>query len=149
MGFEAGKFSQKSYDQNDSYAKKLFKKFLIEKRGHKIISDKENYDHDIISEKNGETYYFELEMKRNYPFTTRESFQFPTVSFLARKERLHRKKPFNYIVICYETNYFISCDSNKIYKNEYIEDRNLQHRVRKGHDKFFRVPKSECYFKKL
>jgi hypothetical protein len=150
MSTEAGKFSQESYDNNDEYAKSLFKNFIVEKRKHKIISDDvEDYKHDIITEKNGKTHYFELEMKRNYPFTDENDFPFSSVSFLSRKHRLHNINEFEYIIICYETNYAVGCHSSKIFKNEYVEDIIVDQYERKGHDQFYRVPKNECYFFKL
>jgi hypothetical protein len=146
MKYGARKFSQKSYKDNDSLAKDLFSKYITNKRGHNIIKAEEDFLHDIVTEKGGVKYYFELEMKRNYPFTSRRDYKFSSVSFLGRKKRLHDKHPFHYIIICYETGCAVSCSSEKIYKKEYIEELNISKYERNGDDLFFRVPKDECYF---
>lgn len=143
--YEARNFSQKSYDDNDSYAKEKFIKFL-EKRGYTITSSEENYEHDVVAEKEGVTHYFELEVKRNYPFTTSDSFKFATVSFCGRKERLHKIHKFHYVIICYETGYAVTATSDEIFKEEYREDIELNTYDRRGKDSFRRVPKNVCKF---
>lgn len=148
MATEAGKFLKSSYDKNDSYAKDIFLKY-IKKRGHEIISTEETYNHDIITMKNNKKFYFELEIKRNYPFETKESFNFPTVSFLGRKKRLHNIKPFKYILICHETDYAIGCNSKDIFLEKYKENININRYQRKGNDNFYRVPKEKCLFFKI
>jgi hypothetical protein len=145
MEFGARKFNQNSYDTNDDYAKQKFISF-IRKRGHDVVKDKENYDHDIITEKDGVRYYFELEVKRNYPFKTRDTYIFDTVSFLGRKKRLHDNHPFYYIIICIETEWAVCCDSNRIFKDNYIENIEINTQDRNGNDQMFRVPREECLF---
>lgn len=145
MKYGARKFNQKSYNENDEEAKKIFKNYII-KKGHKIINDKENFYHDIVTEKNGKLFYFEVEIKRNYSFTVRESFKFPTVSFLGRKERLHKIHEYKYIIICKETNWAVGCDSKDIFKEEYVEFRHINTSDRKGLDKLYRVPRDICKF---
>lgn len=104
MKYSARKFNKNSYEENDEFAKDLFIKF-IKKRGHQIIKSTEDYKFDIETIKNGKNYYFELEVKRNYPFTSTEDYNFDTVSFLGRKKRLHEINSFYYIIICKETKY--------------------------------------------
>mgnify|MGYP003659020433 FL=1 len=145
MKFEARKFSQGSYDHSDKYAKDLFIKF-IKRKGHKIINSEENYDHDVITNKDNITYYFELETKSNYPFTIKETFPFNSVSFLGRKKRLHIKNKFHYIIICRETEWAITCNSENIYKDKYIENLKINTDNRNGQDQMFRVPKEKCIF---
>ena len=142
------KFLKESYDKYDAYAKDLMVGFL-EARGHEIIKDKEDYNHDLVTKKNGETLYFELEVKINYPFTSRATYPFTTVSFLGRKERLHLIKPFFYIILCYETGVFVSCHSTDIYKEKYRETINITSEERRGDDIVYRVPKSKCMFSKI
>lgn len=142
------KFIQKSYDDNDELAKNLFSKF-IQTKGHTIKSTEEDYNHDIITNKEGKDYYFELEMKSNYPFYSKETYRFPTVSFLARKKRLHDIRPFYYVIICKETQVALMCHSSKIFKQTYQESIQLTHKERKGNDTFYRVPKELCRFFQL
>lgn len=143
--YEARKFNQKSYDNNDSYAKQKFIDF-IKHKGHSIISSDENYDHDIITKKDGVRHYFELEVKRNYPFTSRDTFKFDTVSFLGRKLRLHTKQIFYYVIICIETEWAVCCNSGDIFHDEYVENLKIQTQDRSGKDQMYRVPKDKCLF---
>jgi hypothetical protein len=146
MGYGAGKFSQESYDKNDELAKEIFIKYITTIKEHKIINSEENYDHDVITEKDGKTFYFELEMKRNYPWTSRDDFKFDSVSFLGRKLRLHNKHKFKYIIICAETLCAVGCDSNIIYNDNYKQNININKYDRKGFDTLYRVPSDLCKF---
>lgn len=143
--YGARKFNQGSYNHSDKYAKDLFIKYIT-KKGHTIISKEENYDHDVITNKDNKTYYFELETKSKYPFTSINTFPFNSVSFLGRKKRLHLKNKFHYIIICRETEWAITCNSKDIFKDEYIENLNINTQNRKGKDQMYRVPKEECIF---
>tara|TARA_R110000803_G_scaffold35795_1_gene77227 strand:+ start:329 stop:781 length:453 start_codon:yes stop_codon:yes gene_type:complete len=145
MEYKAREFSKKSYDDNDEYAKKKISNFLI-KKGHKIIQYEENYNHDLITEKNESIFYFEFEVKRNYPFTNKEDYKFNTVSFLGRKIRLHNIQPFYYMILCYETDAVVYSHSSDIFKDEYKETLNLNKHNRKGNDEMYRVPIDECSF---
>ena len=148
MKYEARKFSKQSYDDNDSFAKKKVIDHLV-CSGHEILSSEEDYNHDIITTKDGKKFLFEVEVKRNYPFTGAKDYKFNSVSFLGRKERLHKIKPFYYIIVCYETDYAVFCESSGIFKDEYKEQLNLSNYDRKGQDEMFRVPIDNCTFFKL
>ena len=145
MKYKARTFNQESYNENDEYAKKKITKFLIQ-RGHKVIQDKEDYNHDLITKRNEIKFYFEFEVKRNYPFTNRKDYKFNSVSFLGRKIRLHDIKPYYYMILCYETDCIVFCHSSKIFKDEYKETLNLNTFDRKGNDQMYRVPIDECNF---
>ena len=145
LDFGARKFNQKSYNENDNFAKDKFINF-IKKRWHKIINSNEEFSHDIITEKKGVLFFFEVEVKRNYPFTTRDTYIFDTVSFLGRKKKLHYKNPFYYIIICKETEWAVCCESKKIFIDNYIENLNINTSDRNGKDQMFRVPKEKCLF---
>lgn len=145
MKYKAREFNKESYDRNDSYAKGLFVEF-IEERGHEVVSSKEDYNHDIVTTMGGSTYYFEVEVKRNYPFTDAWSYKFDTVSFLGRKKRLHDVHPFYYVIICKETEWFVVCESKDIFKSEYAEKLFIDTKDRKGEDEMYRVPKDKCKF---
>jgi len=143
--FGARKFNQEDYDRCDTYAKEKVMHYLSE-YGHKIIQSEEDYKHDIITEKNGHTFYFEVEVKTNYPFTDRGTFPFPTVSFLGRKERLHKIHPFYYLIVCWETDCVVMCHSDDIYKEKYKESIFINTSSRYGSDEMYRVPKEFCTF---
>lgn len=148
MEYEARKFNKKSYDNSDKYAKDLFLSYIL-KKGHVIINEEEDYNHDIITEKNNIKHYFELEIKTGYSFTTKDTFKFKTVSFLGRKKRLHLKNKFNYIIICKETSWALTCKSEDIFKDEYIENLYINTNDRKGNDQMYRVPIDKCLFFKI
>ena len=145
LEYGARKFNQGSYNHSDQYAKDLFIQYITNK-GHTIISEEENYNHDIITNKDNITYYFELETKSRYPFTSIDTFPFNSVSFLGRKKRLHLKNKFHYIIICRETEWAVTCSSENIFKDEYLENLNINTPNRKGKDQMFRVPKEKCIF---
>jgi hypothetical protein len=148
MGLEARKFVPESYENNDSKAKDIFLSF-IDGKGHTIVNDEEDYMHDVVTEKRGRTYYFELEMKRSVSFTTRESFKYDTVSFLGRKERLHKAHPFYYIIISPDTGYALTQHSDLIYKPEYKKHIRCNTSNRTGNDIVYWVPKEKCKFFKI
>ena len=54
-------FSQELYNQFDGSMKKVLSEYLV-KNGHSIVSDKEDYGVDIISEKDGNLFYSEGEV---------------------------------------------------------------------------------------
>ena len=91
-------------------------------------------------------FFFELETKSKYPFTTMDTFPFDSVSFLGRKKRLHLKNKFHYIIICRETEWAVTCESQDIFKEEYLESLNINTPNRKGKDQMYRVPKAKCIF---
>jgi len=136
------KFVQESYDANDALAKEMLINFL-EKKGHTIISHEEDFGVDISTEKEGELWWFEAEMKCGRPWTDRDDFQFDTVSFLGRKIKWN---DFYYCIICKETGAAIMAHSEEIFKKEYKEKIYINTQHRKGNDVFYRVPKEKCIF---
>lgn len=147
MNKKPSDFVKSSYDKNNAIAVEAVSKWL-EKKGYSIINKEEDYWVDIEAEKEGKTLLFEAEVKSNISFTTRQSFRFNTVSFLARKAKW-KDTPFWYVILCPSTGYAIIAHSSWIFKDEYIENVNVNTSDRKGMDKFYRVPKSVCFFKKI
>lgn len=145
MDFKARTFVQESYDDSDALAKDKMTQYLV-RRGHTILSSEENFEHDIITKKDGLTYYFEVEVKTNYVFVSRDTFVFKTVSFLGRKLRLHDIHPFHYVIMCRETEYAVTCPSFVIFNPEYIETLTIETEHRSGLDQMYRVPKGLCTF---
>lgn len=148
MKYGARKFSMEEYVRSDDYAKVRLKTYLVG-RGHEVIKDVEDYSHDLVTMKDGEEYYFEFEVKRNYPFNGKNDYKFNSVSFLGRKERLHKIQPFYYMILCYETDCVVFCHSSDIFKEDYKQTLNLNRRSRKGLDEMFRVPIEKCKFFKI
>lgn len=138
------KFSQESYNKNDAIGKELLLAFLRSK-GHKSSENRDIYGIDIITEKDGKIYYWEVEMKSKRPWTCKEDFPFDSVSFLQRKEKW-KDTPFWYVIICKETKAAIICSSNIIFNKNYKEKLYIKTQDRKGFDNFYRVPKDLCIF---
>lgn len=147
MNKKPSEFVKSSYDKNNSLAIDMVSDFLVNK-GFSIVDKKEDYWIDIEAKKEGETLLFEAEVKSRVKFTSRDSFPFKTVSFLARKLKW-KETPFWYVIVCPDTKYAIFAKSEDIFKDEYIENINVNTSDRKGMDKFYIVPKSVCYFKKI
>lgn len=142
---QSRRFDKESYDKYDDLPKKLVSDFLIG-RGHTIISSVEDYNHDLITERNGKRFYFELEVKVGYPFTSAADYKFDTVSFLGRKIRLHNLNSFYYLIMSYETRCIAYCDSTIIFNEEYSQEVSVNGNNRSGIDKLYRVPKNLCGF---
>ena len=145
----AGKFVESSYHKNNDFAINIINQFLI-RRGYTIIQKQtEDYGIDIKAiDKNGKIQFFEAEVKSGRSFTTRDSFPFPTVSFLARKKKW-KDIGFWYIIVCKETDYALVANSNDIFLDEYLETIDINTQDRKGKDYFYRVPKNICIFFKI
>ena len=144
---KAPKFRQDSYDANNEWGISRVKK-LLKKRGYTIIEKEEDYNIDIEAKKDGKIFLFEVETKAGYPFRNKKTFKFDTVSFLARKSKW-ASTPFWYIIICRETESFVCCHSNTIFKEEYKKTIEVNSKYREGTDSFYRVPKDLCYWNKF
>ena len=141
----ARKFNAQDYFVYDAYAKNRLLVYLS-KRGHSVIKDEEDYQHDIVTEKENIRYYFEVEVKKGYSFISKETYKYDTVSFLGRKKRLHEIKPFIYVIICHETGAALYCTSNVIYNEAYKKTINVNTTTRQGIDEVYRVPIDHCQF---
>ena len=143
--YQARKFSKESYDQYDSMIKNIVVDY-IECKGGVIDKIEEDYSFDIEAYYNNKKYYFEVEAKSKYRFTDADSFPFNTVSFTGRKLRLHKIRPFWYLIVNHLDLVAIVCYSSEIYKDEYRESLNISSAHRNGLDEFYRVPKENCKF---
>ena len=141
------KFVRASYDKNNNSGISRFIPYL-KKKGFSVPYKEEDYNVDVIAYKNGVEYRFEIEIK-DKEFTTVDTYPFRTVSFLGRKEKFHNEQQFWYVLISPRTNWFLFCNSSKIYRKEYIETIHIDTLYRKGDDKFYRVPKELCEFRNL
>lgn len=143
--YQPRKFVQEDYDKFDSSAKSIMIDHLLLK-GYEIVRSDEDYHHDIVASKDGSKFYFELEVKVGRPFTSVDDFPFDTVSFTGRKIRLHRIKPFFYVIFSLETNSYLYCHSSVIYDEKYAVNVNIDSKNRKGLDIMYRIPKHFCKF---
>ena len=138
-------FVQSQYDKYDKLGRALLVDFLVN-HGWKVEpKEKEDYKIDIVATKNGNTEYFEVEMK-NTSFTCEEDFPFPTVSFLERKKKFHKDHYFFYVIISSKTYGAVMIRSDKIYNANYLDVLDINTSERSGTDYFYRVPKEFCRF---
>jgi hypothetical protein len=138
------KFNQESFDENDGIGRQLLTAFL-RKKCHNVSNNGDKYGIDLVSEKDGLDYKWEVEMKSKRPWTCREDFPFKTVSFLKRKAKW-KEDTFWYVIICKETNAALFCRSDIIFNEKYKEKLYINTGQRKGTDEFYRVPKELCIF---
>jgi len=138
------KFNQESFDENDGIGRQLLTAFL-ESKCHNVSNNCDKYGIDLVSEKDGIEYKWEVEMKAKRPWTCREDFAFETVSFLNRKAKW-KEDTFGYVIICTETQAALMCRSDIIFDEKYKEKIYINTAQRKGTDKFYRVPKELCIF---
>ena len=143
--FKARKFNEQSYVSNDRPAKKLLLDFL-KRNGHEVKRASENFEYDLITAKDGHLFFWEVEMKIGYKFTSTDDYQFDTVSFLGRKMRLHNIKPFFYVIICKESKHAVMAHSNDIFLNTHRESIVVNAADRTGNDEVYHVPKTKCKF---
>ena len=145
MGTEGGKFVKESYEEENDWSIQHFSRILQMREYEVINKPKEDYRVDITAFKDGKESYYEVEVKKGYPFTSEEDFKFPTVSFLARKKKW-AEIGFWYVIICKETLSMVMCHSDEIFKDEYRVHRNVSTSQRKGSDIMYHVPKEKCIF---
>jgi hypothetical protein len=138
------KFNQQSFDENDGIGRQLLTAFL-EKKRHNVSNNRDKYGIDLVSEKDGVEYKWEVEMKSKRPWTCMDDFAFKTVSFLNRKAKW-KEDTFWYVIICTETRAALMCRSDIIFDEQYKEKLYINTAQRKGTDEFYRVPKEKCIF---
>ena len=140
------KFNQESFNENDGIGRQLLTAFL-ESKCHNVSNNRDKYGIDLVSEKDGIEYKWEVEMKPKRPWTCKEDFAFKTVSFLNRKAKW-KEDTFWYVIICTETKAALMCRSDIIFDEQYKEKLYINTPQRKGTDEFYRVPKELCIFVK-
>jgi hypothetical protein len=145
---EPREFIQESYNESDQLAKDLVGGFL-RGVGYDDIESEENFNHDMTAVRGGDKYYFELEIKRRYRFRGRETYPFPTVHFLGRKERLHHMQLFYYVIIGALEEWAVICHSGDIFKDENRKYVHIATTSRYGYDEMFEVHKNKCLFVNL
>jgi hypothetical protein len=147
--YEARKFSQESYNKyNDSTINKVITH--LESLGYKIIRRDETFSHDLIIQKaDGPEVYVEVEASAAWEFTTRDTYKYPNVNFLGRKQKMHIEHPFMYIIVCVKTDWALACDSNVIYNTGRRKEIHVNSQFKKGSDEVFYLPKDKVSFFKL
>lgn len=133
-------FNQQSYEENDKIAKDLMINFLT-KRGHIITQSEETYGTDIITNKGK----YEVEMSGK-EFTNEESFPYPNVNFLGRKEKYGND--FYYVIISKNKTHALVAAASDIFQkdNKVVVYCNTN---RNGYDEVYQLPKDRVKFFKL
>lgn len=137
------KFSKEAYDLYDQTAKDKLVTLLSE-RGHTIISSDEDYFVDVISQKDGYTYYSEAEVKTawtdSWPTTWKE------IRIPERKKRLLAKYQGEKGVLNF---YVFSKDLKQAWriKDTQLTEEGLKEakgRYIHAGEKFFHIPYTEA-----
>jgi hypothetical protein len=138
-------FIQDSYDTYNQKGIQLLSDYIVSKGYEIFLKEKEDYDIDIVAQKNGKIYLFEAEMKKDKSITTPENF-YRTVSFLSRKRKFAVNNWFIYFIIS-DVNYgAIWAPSDVIFKKEHKVEKYISKDGRKGLEDFYEVPREECKF---
>jgi len=137
------KFSRSLYNAYDAKARETLVAYLKSK-GHTILQDKEDYFADVVSEKNGYTYFNEAEVK------TAWKGDWPThwaeIRIPERKQRLIDKYEgengvLNFYVFRNDMKKAWRIKDTKLTKESLAEARGKY--IRKG-ERFFHVPYEEA-----
>lgn len=138
-------FDEKQYSQHDVLGKKRFKSFC-EKNGFEYNIPNENKGIDATLIIGGKEFRCEIEVKKSR-WKNKKDFPFDTVSFLARKKRLHNESPFWYFIFSFYENSALCCNSVDIYKEEYITNKFADRKNGTADtDQYYHVPKSKVWF---
>ena len=133
-------FEKHLYDRFDNPAKTELIK-LLEKAGHRLVQVKENYYADVVTEKDGVTYYSEAEVKRGWTEAWPESWH--EIRIPERKSRLIKKYNGN-------VNFYVF--NNDLSACWYIKGSQMTEdcikeasgrRIMRG-EKFFHIPYTEA-----
>lgn len=140
------KFNKSLYEAYDKLARDALVSYL-ESQGHTIVNVEENYNADVVSQKNGLTYYNEAEVK------TAWKGDWPThwaeVRLPERKKRLKEKHKDGVLNF-----YIFRPDFKQAWriKDTLLTDENLKEAkgryIPKG-EKFFHIPYTEAELVKL
>ena len=145
------RFQPTSYKENDGMAKDIVIKYL-QGNGHINFDDKENYSFDIKSEKNGHTYYSEVEMKNQWKGdwnTSWKEIRIPYRKFklINKFAELHDKDSYlNFYIIRSDCQYAWRIKDNQL-TDDSIKEIWLGNARRKEH--FFHIPYTEAELVKL
>jgi len=145
------RFQADSYKENDGMAKDIVIKYLKSK-GHINFDDKENYSFDIKSEKNGHTYYSEVEMKNQWRGdwnTSWKEIRIPYRKFklINKFAELNDKDAYlNFYIIRSDCEYAWRIKDNQL-TDDCIKEIWLGNARRKEH--FFHIPYTEAELVKL
>lgn len=139
-------FNRALYEAYDAPAREALVSYL-ESKGHVIVSNEENYNVDVVSQKNGLTYYNEAEVK------TAWKADWPThwaeIRLPERKKRLKDKYPDGVLNF-----YIFRPDFKQAWriKDTFLAEENLKEakgrNIFKG-EKFFHIPYTEAELIKL
>ena len=140
------RFQPNSYKENDGMAKNIVIKYL-KGNGHINFDDKENYSFDIKSEKNGHTYYSEVEMKNQWRGdwnTSWKEIRIPNRKFklINKFAELNNKDAYlNFYIIRSDCEYAWRIKDHQL-TNDSIKEIWLGNARRKEH--FFHIPYLEA-----
>jgi Holliday junction resolvase-like predicted endonuclease len=137
------KFSRSLYNAYDAKAKDTLAKYL-ESKGHTILQDKEDYFADIVSEKDGYTYFNEVEVKTAWKGDWPKDWA--EIRIAERKQRLIDKYEgengvLNFYVLRNDMKKAWRIKDTKLTKESLAEASGRY--IRKG-ERFFHIPYGEA-----
>ena len=132
-------FSKALYDAYDKPARETLATYL-ESQGHTVVSNEEDYNVDLVTQKNGFTYFNEVEVKTAWKGDWPEHWS--EIRIPERKKRLLEKHQGVDGVLNF---YIFSFDMSKIWRikdtlltRESLKEASGRY-IRKG-EKFFHIP---------
>jgi hypothetical protein len=138
-------FTEKDYKVSEFTVEKI--KLTLKKWGYTIREKEEDYKVDIIATKNGLQYRFEIEeRRRDGQFSSRGSFTYPQVNFLARKIRYAYGGDYVYLILSQSSPCMIMRHSQDIFIQEQSRMVMCNSDAHSGPDAVYVVPTKECYF---
>jgi len=134
-------FSRTLYNKSDKTAKDILKAYL-NRSGHSLLDDEENYHADLETKKDGKRYFHEAEIK--YAWNGEWPLHWDEIRIPFRKQRLLDKYQDHSLIF-----YVISGDEERFWKIpatilRSCEVREASNRYIDKGEKFFHIPVSKA-----
>ena len=132
-------FDQRLYDSDDN-AKELWIKYLTDVKGYKAWVNPDQFGIDVLAEKAGEQYSFEVEVKHNWKG---QAFPFRSVHFSARKRKFALDNGRNFfIMLNHERDYALAVSGATMLNSPVVSKDTI---YTKG-EQFIEVATTQCSF---
>ena len=132
-------FDQELY-KNDDNAKDLWITYLESAKGYQAWVNPDQYGIDVLAEKNGLQYSFEVEVKHNWKGNV---FPFSNVHFSSRKLKFANDQGRNFFIMLNHERDIALAVSGKTMLNSAVVSKNT---IYTQNERFVEVPVSHCLF---
>ena len=143
--YQARKFSQESYNNNDKPARDLFIPWA-KRNGYDILKDEEDFQVDLTIQHRSTKKIWRVELEKRNLKLVEGGIQyhtgkfFNTLSFTGRKQKWNNTQdPFIYVIIDNQNKAAVA-QSTAIYKDEYRQEITVNTQHRQGDDLMYRIP---------